>query len=148
MIELVLRIVFSLLVVLGLMWGLARLARRPLTGRGGGALHVLTRQQLTRGSSIAVVRVVDRALIVGITEGQVTLLSETDLAAVELELAGPAAERRATVALDAADGEHAAESPVQPAGAPTRAGRLDGSLLSPRTWAATLDFLRERTVRR
>ncbi|HEX8631989.1 MAG TPA: flagellar biosynthetic protein FliO, partial [Catenuloplanes sp.] len=100
MIELIARIVFSLAVVFGLMWGLARLARRPLAGRrGGAAMTVLTRQQVSRGSSIAVVRVVDRALVVGITDGQVTLLTETDLAAVELALTGPD-ERRAPVEVD------------------------------------------------
>jgi len=42
--ELVLRIGFSLLVVFGLMWGLAKVAKRPLTGnRGTGTLSVLNR---------------------------------------------------------------------------------------------------------
>jgi flagellar protein FliO/FliZ len=135
-IELVLRITLSLLIVLGLMWGLAKLARRPLSGRGGAALAVLSRQQLTRGSSVALLRVVDRALVVGITDGQVTLLAEADLAAVERQLNEPA-EQRAAVELKpgSADGE-------------ARPGRLDGSLLSPATWRRTVSFLRERTVRR
>jgi flagellar protein FliO/FliZ len=136
MLELVLRIGFSLLVVLGLLWVLAKVARRPLTGRGGGMLAVLARQQITRGSAVAVVRVVDRALIVGVTESQVTLLGETDLAA----LTHPAGEdegRRETVPLDDA---------VQP-GEP-RPGHLTGSALSPQTWAQTVQFLRDRTARR
>src|SRR2546421_12187413 len=81
MLELVLRIGFSLLVVLGLLWVLAKLARRPLAGRGGGTVAVLARQQITRGATVAVVRVLDRALIVGVTDGQVNLLGEADLAA-------------------------------------------------------------------
>src|SRR5438128_11636822 len=78
MLELVLRIGFSLLVVLGLLWALARVARRPLAGRGGGTIAVLARQQITRGSTVAVVRIADRALILGVTDGQVTLLGEAD----------------------------------------------------------------------
>ncbi|MEV1289862.1 flagellar biosynthetic protein FliO [Micromonospora sp. NPDC049679] len=136
MIELVLRITLSLLVVLGLMWGLAKLARRPLSGRGGAALAVISRQQLTRGSSVALLRVVDRALVVGITDGQVTLLAETDLAAVERQLQEPA-EQRAAVELE-----------PHPADPEARPGRLDGSLLSPATWVRTVNLLRERTVRR
>jgi len=31
---------------------------------------------------------------------------------------------------------------------PTVSGRLDGSMLSPRTWRSTMSFLRDRTTRR
>ena len=136
MIELVPRIAFSLLIVLGLMWGLAKLARRPLSGhRGGGALSVLNRRQLGRSSSIAVVRVADKALILGVTDTQVSLLGETDLLAfTEEALVQP--EHRDSVPL---------EGRVLDDRSP---GRLDGSVLSPRTWRSTLDFLRERTARR
>ncbi len=134
MIEIVLRIGFSLLIVLGLMWGLAKLARRPLTGhRGAGALTVLNRQQLGRASSIAVVRVADKALIVGVTDTQVSLLGETDLLTFVEE--SPAPEHRDSVALN---GRTPDDLP----------GRLDGSALSPRTWRSAVDFLRERTARR
>lgn len=84
MFEIGLRIGFSLLVVFGLMWGLAKLVRRPLTGKhGGGTLWVLNRQQLSRGASVAVVQVADRALVLGVTDQQVSLLGETELAAFE-----------------------------------------------------------------
>ena len=130
MVETVLRIAFSLLVVLGLLWLLGKVARRPLTGRAGSAMSVLARQQLTRGATVAVVRVVDRALILGVTDGQVTLLGETELAALE-----PVH-------------EHAAQrEPVPLTTAPPPRGRLDGSLLSPGTWAQTMEFLRSRTAR-
>src|SRR5262245_7000918 len=78
MIELIVRIAFSLLVVLGLMWGLAKLARRPLAGRGGDLVDVLARQQLSRGSSVAVVRIADRALVLGVTDAGVSLLADAD----------------------------------------------------------------------
>jgi flagellar protein FliO/FliZ len=82
--ELVLRIGFSLLIVFGLMWGLAKLARRPLNARRGtGELAVLGRQQLSRSTSVAVIQVAGRALVVGVTEQQISLLGETDLVAFE-----------------------------------------------------------------
>ncbi|BCJ53806.1 hypothetical protein Asp14428_52810 [Actinoplanes sp. NBRC 14428] len=127
MFELVLRIGFSLLVVFGLMWGLARVARRGGLGkRGPGSLSVLNRQSLSRGSSVAVVQVADRALILGVTDNQVSLLGETELSAfAEEAVRGP-------------------EALVLP----HHGGKLDGSILSPRTWTSTLDFLRDRTARR
>ncbi len=141
MFELVLRIAFSLLVVFGLMWGLARVARRGGVGRrGSGHLSVLNRQSLSRGSSVAVVQVADRALILGVTDTQVSLLGETDLGAFEHE---PHAPRRDAPA-DLNDGLPA----VHPTVLPHHGGKLDGSLLSPRTWGSTLDFLRDRTTRR
>jgi flagellar protein FliO/FliZ len=132
--ELVLRIGFSLLVVLGLLWVLARVARRPLAGRGGGAIAVLARQQITRGSTVAVVRVADRALIIGVTDGQVTLLGEADPAGLSpAPSPAPVAGRRESMAV-AVD--------------PAPAGRLAGSVLSPQTWSQTVQFLRDRTARR
>jgi flagellar protein FliO/FliZ len=134
--ELVLRIGFSLLIVLGLLWGLARLVRRPLGGkRGPGALAVLSRQQLGRGSAIAVVQVHDRALIIGVTDAQVSLLGEAELEAFEPH--GHNHEHRDHMKLEP-DG-------ILPTTHPE--GRLEGSLLSPRTWGSTIDFLRDRTSR-
>jgi flagellar protein FliO/FliZ len=130
--ELVLRIGFSLLVVLGLMWLLARVVRRPLGGRAHGALAVLNRQQLTRGAAVTVVRVADRAIILGVTDQQVSLLGETDLEVFETH------QHEKRDHMDLPDTPH-------PAGG---GGRLDGSLLSPKTWGSTLDFLRDRTTRR
>jgi flagellar protein FliO/FliZ len=125
LIELVLRIGFSLLIVFGLMWGLAKVARRPLGGnRGTGALSVLNRQQLGRGSSVAVVQVADRALVLGVTDQQVSLLGETELEAFGKQ---PYLEHRDSVHL----------SP----------DKLEGSVLSPGTWRSTLDILRDRTTR-
>jgi flagellar protein FliO/FliZ len=132
--ELILRIFFSLLVVFGLMWGLARLARRPLGSRGGTAtLSVVARQQLSRSASVAVVRVNDRALVLGVTDGQVNLLTETDLAEVVEPVPAPNGVREPV--------DIPAEHVIEP-------GRLAGSLLSPATWRQTLDFLKERTARR
>jgi flagellar protein FliO/FliZ len=145
--ELALRIGFSLFVILGMMWLLARLIRRPL-GRGHGPLAVLNRQQLTRGAAVAVIRVADRAMILGVTDQHVSLLGEADVEHFEKHPhehrdhlpVGPGltAEEAAALTGDL-PGRHPA------AGAP---GRLDGSLLSPRTWSQAVGFLRDRTTRR
>ena len=140
MIELIVRIGFSLLVVLALMWLLARATRKKIGGRHGEAVSVLSRQSLSRGSSVAVVKVADRALVLGVTESQVTLLGETDRVALEHQL--EAGERRDAESLD----------PVgtpRPAALPKlgRNSLVDGSLLSGKTWRTAMDFLRERTAR-
>jgi flagellar protein FliO/FliZ len=178
MIEITLRIVFSLLIVLALMWAVAKVLRKPMTGRAAGTMSVLARQQLSRNAAIAVVKVTDRAFVLGVTDQQVTLLAEADLAALEAPPA--AAARREPLRLDhlgagpvAASGaaqparlslaarlplpaqlsmpaQPPAAVPAAPALAPAGggAGRFTGSALSPQTWAQTVNFLRERTVRR
>jgi flagellar protein FliO/FliZ len=138
--ELVLRIGFSLLVVFGLMWGLAKVARRPLSGnRGTGTLSVLNRQQLARGATVTIVQVADKALILGVTDQQVSLLGETELN--KFEKHPHVVERRDSVPL-------VPDDVLPPPADPATEGRLDGSVLSPRTWGSTLDFLRDRTTRR
>jgi flagellar protein FliO/FliZ len=131
-ITLALRVGFSLLVVLGLMWIAARMFRGKLTSRGAGTLEVLARQQVGRGASVALLRVADRAIVVGVTEHRITLLGEpiTDLAT--LTASTPAVE----ISLD---------GDASTAGA---AGPLRGSLLSPATWRQVVQLIRERTVRR
>lgn len=142
MIPLTFRVLLALLIVLMLMWGLARLVRRPYSARREGPLAVLTRQPLSRGSAVAVVRVADRALVLGITEQQVSLLGEADLEAFETE----PEEHRDHLEVEADDsGLHAKLPGRHPL---SLGGRLDGSLLSPRTWVSTIDFLRDRTTRR
>jgi flagellar protein FliO/FliZ len=141
-IELTVRIVFSLLVVVCLMWGMARLARKPLgIRRGGGLIEVLGRQQLSRGASVAVVRIADKAMVLGVTDGQVSLIAETDLAAIE-EYQPEAPVRREPLSLESLDSQAGS-----PAGTGA-SGPLGGSVLSPGTWKQTMQFLRERTVRK
>src|SRR5690242_10277002 len=133
------------------MWLLAKVARRPLNRRTGGhVLAVLSRQQLSRSASVAVVQVADRALVVGITEQQVSFLAEADLETVNQHAHEPV-ERRDPVPvpedLDEAEELYQAEYGAVPT-SPAPAGPLHGSLLSPHTWAQTVDFLRDRTARR
>lgn len=77
------RLILALGAVLVIMWLLARFARRPLAGKSDRVVTVLARQQLNRNASVAVLKVLDRAFVVGVTDQGVSLLSETDLPALE-----------------------------------------------------------------
>jgi flagellar protein FliO/FliZ len=92
-VELIGRTLLALLVVLGIMWALAKFARRPLTGRSDKVLTVLARQQLNRNASVAVLKVGDKAIVVGVSDGGVRLLSETDAAPFEAALAADRPDR-------------------------------------------------------
>jgi flagellar protein FliO/FliZ len=131
MIELTLRVIFSLAIVLFLMWGLGRLVRRPLGGRGASPLTVLARHHLSRNASVAVVKVDDRAFVLGVTDAQVSLLAETDLAAFE----------PSTETVETHQPRHAAP------GTELDRHPLAGSALSPATWSRAIEFLRDRTSR-
>ncbi len=136
MIAMVARTAFSLAAVLALMFLAARVARRGVRRSGGGALEVVARQQLGRTSSIAVVTVGGRPLLLGVTESGVSLLTELDPATLSVP---------DVVALPLEpSGERVARKPsaVRPTGA------LAGSVLSPATWRTAVDVLRDRTVRR
>ncbi len=77
MAELAIRTVFSLLVVLGLLLVLTRVAGRRYRGRTG-AVRVVQRQALSRGSAVTVVEVGRRTLVLGVTEQQVQVLAELE----------------------------------------------------------------------
>jgi flagellar protein FliO/FliZ len=78
MIELVVRLVFSLAVVVGMLLLLARFSSKRLRGGSGSLVRVVQRQPLSRTSSVAVVTVGSRVLVLGTTEQQVQLLTELD----------------------------------------------------------------------
>lgn len=77
MLELVLRLGFSLAAVLGLFWLVAHFGSRRLGG-SRALLHVRARQSLSRTASVAVIEVGDRVLVVGVADGGVRLLTELD----------------------------------------------------------------------
>jgi flagellar protein FliO/FliZ len=160
-VELVGRLLIALAVVLGVIWLIAKKARGGARQklRSDKLIDVLGRQSLTRGSSVAVVRVADQALIVGVTDSNVRVLGEIplDAAAAHLAAVDPATRLRAadsdaaeTPEYDAVlakrrvtpDTVAAARSAVAPA------GKLSGSALSPATWKQTIDALREMTARK
>lgn len=144
------RMLLALVFVLGVMWLLARWARKPMgVGKSERVMAVLARQQLSRTSSVAVLRVMDRALVLGVTEQGVQLITETELSAVEEALVVEASTGRWSRPrpLPAGDSEDASS---ETAAAPVahRPAALDGSVLSPKTWRQLVGAARELTVRR
>ncbi|MCZ7527720.1 MAG: flagellar biosynthetic protein FliO [Acidimicrobiia bacterium] len=122
--SLFLRLALSLAVVLGLMALAASFLRRRgvSVGRrtqGGPRVDVLARRGLSRGASVAVVRVAGRHLVVGVTDQSITVLAETDQESIDLDA-------------------EAARTP--PPGSQDPGSRP--------AWKALLDAMRERTVRR
>ena len=126
MLELVLRVVFSLAVVLGLLWAVARVSSRRLRGASHhGLVRTLVRQPLSRGSSLAVVSVGEHVLVLGVTEQQVNLLTELDPAEVAVE--------------------PVTEPPGGSSAAGGSGGALTGSVLSTQTWKQALAAATKRS---
>ncbi len=131
-----LRVIIALVVVVGSMWLLAKVAKRPLRKRAANTLDVLARAQLSRNASVVVVKVNGTALVVGVTDGGVSLLHQLDAGAFAV------AEEPSRTAVDL-------ESIGRPGAAPAseRRSALTGSALSPGTWRQAIETLRERTAR-
>lgn len=154
---LLLRVGFSFSLVLLLMWGAARALRSRTSGRPTDAVEVLARTQLGRGSNVTVLRIGDRALVLGVTERAITQLGDaiTDLDA----LRGKTIKSVVSVEDDVVSDQlpvlpeprqaprHRSAVPSAPT-ATAGEGALAGSILSPATWRLGMDALRERTVRR
>jgi flagellar protein FliO/FliZ len=163
LLPLVLRVAVSLVLVLGLVYGLQRAAKRRSGGRTVDASRftVLARQSLTRSAGVSVLRVGDDALVVGVTDTQVQLLarmplSEFERPAVSAEDAVETAQvvsvrevRTPVTSLTAGFTPAAAPAKaVATVGAAPQRTALAGSALSPATWTSALEVLRERTTRR
>ena len=136
------RLVFSLAFIAGILWFAARLARKKgLGGTGNGLVEVVATQRVGRASTVNVIRVADRVLVVGSTEQTVTLLTEMDGEALDVTLA----EREiAALAADPADGGR--RPLVAPRSRP--GGALAGSVFDRGSWGGFVQQMRERTVRR
>ena len=155
MTALALRLVFSLAIVVGLLLLLARFAGRRFQGKTGAVIQVVHRQQLSRGSGVAVVTVGERVLVLGTTEQQVTLLTELEPDELLLEADLADLDTGLTSGLDAQhDLEHAqaAEEPRartvlthRAASQQTTDGHLAGSVLSAETWRQALKVARGTT---
>ncbi len=154
------RLLVSLAAVLGVMWLLARRARKGMKGKSNRVIEVLDRATISRNASVAVVRVNDQAFVLGVAESQVSILGETDLVAAlaaKDDAAQPRSRRAAsthraprTVPVNrtvptprVADPQPVADRPL--AGTPQ--GALSGSALSPQTWKQTIESLRDLTTR-
>lgn len=151
MAELIIRLVASLAVVVGLMLLLARFVGKRYGARAGAPVQVLHRQPLSRSSSVAVVTVGSRVLVVGTTDHQVSLLAELDPEELEvevpegqdgdvLELQVPSVPPRAPehAAQPAAPGAHRGARRAEVPRREPDAGALAGSVLSPQTWRQAL----------
>jgi flagellar biosynthetic protein FliO len=85
------RLIISLAVVIGLMWVAANVLRkRGFTGvaskrSSGPEVELISRRPLGRNASIAVVRIGDRSLLVGVTEHQVTNLGDFEMTELDLD---------------------------------------------------------------
>ena len=129
----VIRLLLSLAFVAGVLWFAVRLARKRGLVSSGGLVEVVAHQRMGRASTVNVLRIGDRVLVVGATEQQVTLLAELDGEA----LGATPAER--------ADGE---DRPALTAAPGSAGGVLAGSVLDRSAWTGLVGQLRERTVRR
>ncbi len=147
----VLRVAVSLVVVLALVWYLARrLGRRGGDTTREAELRVLDRQSLTRRAGLAVVAAGDRRLLVGFSDQTVTLV--TELAPVPALPKVPATPAPAAPAASAPSRPSRPSQPAVPTSVGLSANRqpglLAGSVLSPATWQATVRAMQDRTVRR
>ncbi len=151
------RVVVSLAAVLGLVLLLGRAVRRRGAGGTAGAagFAVIGRHALGRSAGVAVVRLGDQALVLGVTEHSVRLLVQAPLGDVVPAPAAAPAPGPALAPVPLVPGEElvtaAALTGRRAATATSRAGGgsvLAGSALSPATWSSALDVLRERTTRR
>ncbi len=86
------RLILSLAVVIGLMWVAANVLRKrgfagvaSRKGARGPDLELLARRPLGRNASIAVVRIGERALVVGVTDHQVTKLADVENTEIDLD---------------------------------------------------------------
>ena len=81
-IGMVLRLVVSLGIVLGMIAALAWAAKRPkglgLGGRSKGAITILSREQLGRETTVALLQVGGRTILVGANEHSIEVLAEGD----------------------------------------------------------------------
>ncbi|MBZ5737825.1 flagellar biosynthetic protein FliO [Nocardioides mangrovi] len=152
MLELTIRLVFSLAVVLGLLALLARFGGRKFAGRRDAMIRVVHRQAISRGTAVSVVAVGSRVLVLGTTEHQVRVLAELDpeeieeadvlsLVPGEVETAESATQPLAIAPAEPVRGSHRAATPAggrrkAPQGA--TGGALSGSVLSTDTWRQAL----------
>jgi flagellar protein FliO/FliZ len=139
----IIRLIVCLAMVGGLLLFASRVAKKRGLGGTTGVIEVVARQRMGRASSVSVLRVAGRVLVVGSTEEQVTLLAEVEDDELRTALAAAAPLR------PAADDE-TSELPAvsRPRAARSGNGALAGSVLDKGTWSSVVQELRERTVRR
>ena len=140
----IIRLVLCLAFVGGVLLFASRVAQKRGIGGATGVIEVVARQRMGRASSVSVLRVAGRVLVVGATEEQVTLLAEVD--DDELQTALATAVPAPRTAGDLETGEMPLTRPALPPRAGS--GALAGSVLDRGTWTSVVQELRDRTVRR
>jgi len=139
----IIRLVLCLGLIAAVLLFASRVAKKRGLGGPTGVIEVVARQRMGRASSVSVLRVAGRVLVVGSTEEQVTLLAEVEDDELQAALAaqpGPAG---------AGTAGELAGLPGRPlVAARTGSGALAGSVLDRGTWTTVVQELRERTVRR
>lgn len=162
---LTLRFVVSLAVVIGLIWGLARVKKR-VSPKGTGTINLVSKVPVSKKGSLLLVEVGGKTMMLGATDTSITLLSVIETSA-DIE---EAKEDRRPLSLDALldeqlesglmldpdlqypdleypDLQYPDYKEVAALHRPTGEGRLAGSVLSPTTWRQLTEVLREKTVR-
>lgn len=134
------RLVLSLGLIAAVLVFASRLAKKRGLGQGNGLIEVVARQRMGRASSVSVLRVAGRVLVVGSTDAQVTLLAEMEEDEVRSALAASP-----HAAVEGTDGLVPVPRPALGAGG---SGRLAGSVLDRGAWTSLVQDLRDRTVRR
>jgi flagellar protein FliO/FliZ len=154
---LVAHLLLGLVVVFGIMAGLARLVRRSRSGLRGGrrapAIEAVARLSLSKATSVAVLRVGQRELLVGVSAGTVSLLAETGVGVLtgaapmtidmcdtpdSPALASPALTQAAGLTLGSASTALSVR-PVTALGSSTTTGQA--------WWPTFVEVLRQRTAR-
>jgi flagellar protein FliO/FliZ len=139
----IIRLVLCLAFVGGVLLFASRVAQKRGLGGTTGVIEVVARQRMGRASSVSVVRVAGRVLVIGSTEEQVTLLAEVEDDELRDAVAAAAGPARPTVV-----GEDDALPTRAALPARNGSGALAGSVLDRGTWTTAVQQLRERTVRR
>jgi flagellar protein FliO/FliZ len=154
---LALRVIVSLAVVLGVLWYLQKkLSKRGVGRAAGKAITLIGRQAVGPKSSVAVVEVDGKRLVLGVTEHSVTVLSATELPAHPFEASlaeahGPMMPavlppnvRPITAPVPIRAVVTAPEQELRrPRNRPQPKSRMAGSILSPETWRQASAAIRE-----
>lgn len=149
MIELTVRLVASLAIVVGLLLVTVRIGARKFRPRAGAPLRILHRQALSRSSSVAVIEVGNRTLVIGHTEHQISILAE--LGAGDLSDYSEDSEDGEVIDMEAARQSGQAFTPEEITASVAREtspvsvnGPLAGSVLSPQTWRQAVAVAKHR----
>lgn len=129
---LLLRVVLSLSVVLVLLWFLARRVGTMRSSRPGAAIAVTARQALSRHTSVAVVEVDRRRLLVGVSDAGVTLVAELENAPAPEEVPVPSEAALATAAPEPGFSERRWNRALREA--QVQRSPVSGSIFDPGIW--------------